>query len=150
MDPIHEQKQANKFLEGGMFYPTGHVLTGFATQTIAHQARAALERAGFSGEKVLIIDAATMAREARENLDAQGLLSLGASVPTRQKQLELAEDGCHFILVQAPGDADHERVIQALDGIEVRYAVKYHRLIIENLVDEVSNTAADSEPARVP
>lgn len=150
MDPIHDQKQANKFLEGGIFYPTGHVLAGFATQELASESRDALQRAGFSGEKVLMIDAATMAREARENLASQGLLSFGASLPTRQKQLDLAEQGVHFILVHAPGDEDHDRVIQALDGIELRYAVKYHTLIIENLVVDASNTAPNSEPARVP
>lgn len=150
MDPIHEQKDANKFMEGGIFYPTGHVVTAFPTAEDAKQARKSLEKAGFVGEQLLSIDARTMAREAAENLDSRGLMSVGASVPTRQKQLELAQQGCHFLVIHAPGDSDHERVMRALNGTQVRYAVKYHRLVIENLIVGIPNTAPDTEAARVP
>ncbi|MGQ0619831.1 MAG: hypothetical protein ACT4QA_07935 [Panacagrimonas sp.] len=150
MDPIHHQKEANKFFEGGIFYPTGHVITAFPTAEDAGRAQEALGKAGFVGDHVMSIDARTMAREAGENLDSRGLLSVGASVPTRQKQLELAQQGCHFLLIHAPEDADHERVMRTLSDTPVRYAVKYHRLVIQNLIDGIPNTAPDAEPARVP
>lgn len=150
MDPIHKQKDANKFMEGGIFYPTGHVVTAFATRELVENARKALAGAGFTDEHLLTIDASTMAREAKENLDSRGLMSVGASVPTREKQLELAEQGCHFLVIYAPEDADHEKVMSVLNGLEVRYAVKYRRLIIENLIVGIPDSAADSEPARVP
>lgn len=150
MDPIHEQKQANKFLEGGIFYPTGHLVTAFATADLAAQARRALREAGFPDAHLLSVDAETMAREAAENLHGHGLLSVGASVPTRQKQLDLAQEGCHFLVIYAPEDADHEKALQALAGLPPRYAVKYRRLIIENLIGEVPTAAAHPEPARTP
>lgn len=150
METITEQKQANKFLEGGIFYPTGHVLTGFETAEYAKKARQALSNAGFTDDHLLSISAAEMAREAAKNLDDKSGLSAGASVPTRQKQLELAEQGCHFLLAYAPGDEDHEKVLVALRGIPVNYAVKYRRLIIENLVPETRTAAVDPAAARVP
>lgn len=150
MEKIQEQKQANKFLEGGIFYPTGHIVTAFASAAQAARARDALLAAGFDDEHVQSIDDLTMAREAEENLDDSNVLSVGASLPTREKQLELAQEGCHFLLVYAPDDGDDERLMQALSGMEARYAVKYHRLIIENLLVGIADTAPDSEPARVP
>lgn len=150
MNPIHEQKDANKFMEGGIFYPTGHVVTGFATRELADDARKSLSGAGFADEHLLSIDDRTMAREAKENLDSRGVMSVGASVPTREKQLELAEQGCHFLVIYAPEEADHKRVERALAGMQVRYAVKYRGLIIENLIVGIPSSAADSEPARVP
>lgn len=149
MDPIHEQKQANKFFEGGIFYPTGHVVTAFATAEMAENARVAMQEAGFADEHLLSIDAASMVREATENLESRGVMSVGASVPAREMQLELARQGCHFLMIYAPQDADHERVMEILDDLNVRYAVKYHRLIIENLIVGIPHSAADSEPARV-
>lgn len=150
MEPIHEQAEANKFLEGRIFYPTGHVVTAFDTAEIAARAREALSKRGFPPEHLLSVDAATMAREAADNLDHKSLLSAGASVPTRQKQLQLAEAGCHFLIIYAPDDEDHERVLRALAGLPLKYAVKYHRLIIENLLPGAAMTAIDAEPARVP
>lgn len=150
METIQEQSQANKFLEGGIFYPTGHVLLAFANASLAATARTALEQGGVTEEQLLSIDAATMEHEARENLADHGLLSVGASLPAREMQLELAEQGCHFLLIYAPGEADHLRAFQCLTGLPVRYAVKYRTLVIENLMGEIPNPAYDSEPARVP
>ena len=149
MDPIQRQEQANNFLEGGIFYPTGHVVIGLPDSTSVDKATQALKNAGFEDQHLLGIDANTMVREATKNLAAANL-SAGSALPTRQKQLELAEEGCHFLVIYAPEDADHERAIMALSGLPVRYAVKYRRLVIENLVENIRSNTADSEPARVP
>ena len=61
----------------------------------------------------------------------------------------LAREGCHFLLIFAPDDDDQERAMQLLDGLAVRYAVKYHRLIIENLVKDI-DSSAPREAARSP
>lgn len=150
MKPIHDQKDANKFREGGIFYPTGHVVAAFDNAEVADEARQALLDAGFESDHVVAIDAAEMRREAGENLEHRGPLSIGASVPVRQKQLELAEDGCHFLMIFAPDDEDHERVKQALAGVSTRYAVKYRALVIENIAIDMTSGKPGSEPARVP
>lgn len=150
MKTIHEQSEANKFLEGGIFYPTGHMLVAFADSKLAAKGKSALKKAGFDDEQLLSIDARTMVHEAQENLDKPGLLSVGASLPARQKQLELAQQGCDFILIQAPEEEDHLRAIHCLEGLSVTYAVKYRALIIEDLIGTMKRPAADQESARVP
>lgn len=150
MHAVHEQKQANKFLEGGIFYPTGHVVLAFANAQQSARARQALLKAGFEEQHILSIDDRSMAREAAENLEDSGVLSVGASLPTREKQLELALEGCHFLLVYAPEDADHVLLIQTVTPLSPRYAVKYRRLIIENLLVGSADPGPEAEPARVP
>ena len=137
MHPVHNQKEANKVLEGGVFYPTGHIVAAFEDEASAMKAQECLVREHWPEDHVVYVDSAAMEREAEENLGDASFLSAGASVPARQKQLELAREGCHFLLIFAPDEEDQDRAMQLLDGLAVRYAVKYHRLIIENLVKDI-------------
>lgn len=149
MQPIHEQKEANKFLEGGVFYPTGHILVAFENAAAAKKAQDTLTHGQWPEDHVLAIDAASMVREAEENLQDASFLSAGASVPARQKQLELAQTGCHFLLIFAPDTDDQERAMKLLDGHRVVYAAKYNRLIIENLAKDI-RSSAPKQAARAP
>lgn len=149
VEPIQEQSQANKFIEGGIFYPTGHVLIAVADAALAARALSALQQAGFLPPQLLAIDAGTMEREAGDNLANHGILSVGASLPAREMQLNLAREGCHFLLIHAPEEEDHLRAVHSLTGLPVRYAVKYRTLVIENLINDVPHPAHDSEPVRV-
>lgn len=150
MQTIHRQADANKFMEGGVFYPTGYVVAAFPDPGAAGRVRAALLADGFDAEAVQHVDARTMAQEAEQNLDSKGLMAVGASVPVREKQLELARDGCDFLLIRAPENDEEARAVKALSSAPVRYAVKYKRLIIENLIPEIPSSTPDSAPARVP
>lgn len=150
MQHIHEQKEANKVMEGGMFYPTGYIVAAFPEAEDARTLRDRLVAAGFDDDAVRHVGADEMAREAEDNLEHRGLMSVGASVPVREKQLELARQGCDFLLIHCPEDAEEARVVKMLGTVPVRYAVKYRRLIIENLVRDVPSSTPDAEPARVP
>ena len=149
MKPIHEQKEATRFLEG-VFYPTGHMVVGLEDQQAAEKAHEALMRAGVPEEHVTLIDAASMEREAGDSLSQVSLLSVGASIPAREMQQDLAREGCAFLLIFAPEEQDHERIAQLLRGHPVRYAVKYRALIIENLMNSIRSSSGDTAPARVP
>lgn len=149
MQPVHDQKEANKFLEGGVFYPTGHIVAAFETAATALEAQEALVRGQWPEDHVVYIDSASMAQEAEENLHDASFLAAGASVPARQKQLELAEAGCHFLLIFAPDTEDQQRAMTLLGGHSVVYAAKYNRLIIENLVKDIQSSA-HKEAARTP
>lgn len=149
MKAVHEQKEANRFLEGGVFYPTGHILAAFKDSTTAAEAQRALVDGHFPEDHVLAIDSATMVKEAEENLQEASFLAAGASVPARQKQLELAQQGCHFLLVFAPDDEDQAMAMRLLGGHAVVYAAKYNRLIIENLVKDIQSSAS-KQAARTP
>lgn len=149
MHPVHDQKEANKFLEGGVFYPTGHIVVAFENASAARKAQGVLTRGQWPEDHVMYVDAASMADEAEENLQDASFLSAGASVPARQKQLELAKAGCHFLLVFAPDTDDQERAMSLLNGHPVVYAAKYNRLIIENLVKDI-HSSSSKEAARSP
>ena len=149
MHPVHHQKEANKVMEGGVFYPTGHIVAAFEDEASALKAQECLVREHWPEDHVVYVDPPAMEREAEENLDDASFLAAGASLPARQKQLELARAGCHFLLIFAPDDDDQERAMQLLDGMAVRYAVKYHRLIIENLVQDI-HSSSHTEAARSP
>lgn len=154
MHPIRDQKQANRFLEGGVFYPVGHILLGFeagcGTGDALDEACEALTQGGVPPDHVTRFDAASMEHEAGENLKSTGLMSVGASLPAREMQLELAKDGCEFLLIYAPSDEDQAKVIELLRGQPLRYAVKYHRLVIEDLLTKLDSSAEKKERARVP
>lgn len=150
MTHIEKQADANRFLEGGMFYPTGRIVAAFPSQADAEDAVRALAARGIGPDAVQSIDALTMHREARENLDqAIPYLTLGAALPVREKQLELAEQGCHFLLIAADTDRDTQTAMQALSQARIRYAVKYNRLTIDNLVRDIPSATGDREAARV-
>lgn len=151
MSQFQNQADANRRMEGGLFYPTGHIVAAFPEEKNACEAREALVQEGFGEEAVVAIPPDSMVREARRNLDeARPFLSLGASLPVRQKQLQLAEEGCHFLMIEAGSVERQERIMAVLSKVPVRYAVKYNRLVIENLVKDLPSRTPDREAARVP
>lgn len=150
MSELKRQQDANQVSEAGMFYPTGYIVAGFAESATAKDARSNLQRQGFGDEDLKYVPAAEMAREAAKNLENPSFFaSTGASMPTRQKQLELAQDGYEFLLIHAPDKEDEKRALQALAGAPPSYAIKYKRLIIENLMQEIPVAASRSQSTRV-
>lgn len=149
MSQLLEQSDKNAESEGGMFYPTGYLVMAFDAAADAGRARDALAMAGFPPGELTLVAPEEMRRQAAENLEHPTLLAaLGSTVAIRQKQLDLAEEGCSFLLVPAAGDAEEARAVEALDAVPVRYAVKYRRLVIENLLPKLSRAQPDPEPAR--
>lgn len=150
MSKVERQQDANQFSEAGLFYPTGHIVAGFEHAKGARDALKQLKAAGFSDEQARFVSNTEMAREAEKNLQSPSFFaSMGSSLPVREKQLELAQQGWNFLLIHAPHDADEARATQALDGSQVGYAIKYRALIIENLLPNIA-TRAEHAPARVP
>lgn len=150
MSELKRQEDANQASEAGMFYPTGYIVAGFADSATAKDAQAGLQRQGFGHEDLKYVPAAEMAREAARNLENPSFFaSTGSSMPTRQKQLELARDGYDFILIHAPKKEDEKRALQALASAPPRYAIKYKRLIIENLMHEIPTPSSQSQSSRV-
>lgn len=139
----------SKDREGGVFYPTGHALLGFADAETADRAREALLEAVTGSEDCVRISAAQVATEAAQEIEKPGLLAgFGASLGIREQQLRLAKEGAEFVLVKAVDEAAGDRVLQALGDIPLRYGVRYGRLVIENLVDKAPHTADDAKPSR--
>src|SRR3546814_11518169 len=117
MSELKRQEDANQISEAGMFYPTGYIVAGFADSASAKEAQASLQRQGFGNEDLKYVSAAEMAHEAARNLDHPSFFaSTGSSMPTRQKQLELARDGHDFVLIHATSTADEKRTVTDLAG----------------------------------
>lgn len=147
MTRMDHQAEANQKSEAGMFYPTGYIVSGFADSDTAHKAQQQLRKRGFGEADVKYVAASEMKREAGKNLENPSFFaSTGASMPTRQKQLELANEGYEFVMIYAPEDEDEQRAIQALSTVAARYAVKYKRLIIENLMPQIPGTSGGEAP----
>lgn len=150
MSELKRQEDANQALEAGMFYPTGYIVAGFVDTATAKDAQAGLQRQGFAAEDLKYVAAAEMVRAAAKNLENPSFFaSTGASMPTRQKQLELARRGYDFVLIHAPGKEDEDRALQALASTPPRYAIKYKRLIIENLMQDIPAPPSQSQTSRV-
>jgi hypothetical protein len=150
MSKLKRQEDANQVSEAGMFYPTGHIVAGFGDAATAKKAQEFLKQQGFGDHDLRYVPAAEMARDAARNLENPSLFaSSGSSMPTRQKQLELAKDGCEFVIIYAPDKEDERRALHALAALPTCYAVKYKRLIIENVLQDIPSQGARREASRV-
>lgn len=141
--------QADKPREGGVYYPTGWIVAAFGEAEDARRAQQLFSENGFRDQDLVPMPAVRVAQEAQQNLASPGLIaSLGASVQVRQRQLELARQGCDFLLIHAPEDGQHQAALSLLSRLPVRYAVKYRQLVIEDLIPLTSPGTADREHAR--
>ena len=149
MSKMKEQSDENQSSEGGMFYPRGYIVAGFDTAELAQQAEQSLRDAGFLAGDVTRVTAADMAQQAGANLENPSTFAaLGATVAIRQKQYDLAKDGCEFLLIKAEQDEQEAIALSALSAGTIRYAVKYRMLVIENMLPKISSATPDPEPAR--
>ncbi len=140
---------AGSFIEGGLFYPVGYIVAGLPEQQDASQIHQNLLAQGLQQDECALVSADAMVKAAEKDLDAGSVLAaFGSTAQVREKQLQLAREGCHFLMVKVVSEADKERVLRELGQVRVRYAVLYHRLAIENLIAHIPSAAANGEPAR--
>jgi len=150
MEKLVRQSEAERLLEAGMFYPTGYIVSAHTSHSEAIIAADNLFNQHFSDSEVTIVKAEEMVRQAGLNLEHPAIFAaMGATIAVRQKQYDLAKnDGCSFILIHAATDEREEAAIRALSRGPIRYAVKYRRLVIENLLPKIPGADPDPEPAR--
>ena len=90
-----------------------------------------------------------MAAAAAKDIDNSGpLAALGSSAKVRGKQLQLAREGCDFLVIRVDSDEQKDHIMQLLARVPVRYVVHYRRLVIEDLIDHIPSATADRETAR--
>ena len=119
----------------GTYNPVGHVLVALPSDSLAQEARQALRDIGFDDEDVLLYSA----DEEREQMErmfshASDFAGYGYEVTLMRRYQTLAREGCGWLLVYAP-DAPHaERVAEVARRFGARCAVKYHWLVVEDLL----------------
>ena len=119
----------------GAFKPVGHVLMAVRDEDQAKAAEQALRDAGFDEEDVLHFSAGEHAGRMDEMLDhASDFAGFGYEIVLMRRYKKLSGEGCRWLLVYAPTDEEGERVGDIARRFGSPMAVKYHRLVEEDLV----------------
>lgn len=119
----------------GAFKPVGHVLLAVRDDAQVREARQALRDAGFSDEDVLDFSAAEHAGRMEQMLDhASEFAGFGYEIVLMRRYKKLSDEGCRWLLVYAPEDEEAERVADIARRLGSPSAVRYHRLVEEDLV----------------
>lgn len=134
----------------GVFNPVGHTVIAYRSADAMQPAVQALLADGFTEAALVRYSAAEMLAQTGDDLhSATALASLGQGLNLVKAHRELAQQGCSFLVVQAPDDAQAERVAAVALATHAVAAQRYGRFIVEELVDQVDGEAQVFEsPAR--
>ena len=118
----------------GVFSPTGHVVMAITNDAEAQQARAALVQSGFSDDDVTRYSKEEVLAEfEKSEAHAVDPIQIGQDVAKVEEYLQLANQGCGFLVVQAPEDEDAKRAVRIVKPFGLKFAEKYNRLTLEEL-----------------
>jgi hypothetical protein len=118
----------------GAFKPVGHVLMAVRQDKLAEVLQA-LRDAGFADDDILDFSADEHAGRMEQMLDhASDFAGFGYEIVLMRRYKKLADEGCAFLLIYAPEDGKTARVTEVAERFGLPAAVKYHRLVEEDLV----------------
>ena len=134
----------------GVFYPTGHVFALFASQQAAQQAAAALQAAAHQGS-LAYADPEGIRREITHTADDDitSLPSVGADSDIVRRIDDLARHGYHGVLIEVHDKDAIENVQHQLAQAQAAAAFYYRTFIIEELVQQTQDHAADNPSVQV-
>jgi hypothetical protein len=119
----------------GSFKPVDHVVLAFADGAKAEAATRDLVQAGFGEADVLAYGAADAHDRFRAMIEhASDAAGFGYEISLMRRYQQLAREGASWLIVYAPEDAQSERVAEVARRHGALAAVKYHRLVIEDIV----------------
>ena len=119
----------------GAFKPVDHVVLAFADDATADAATQALRKAGFGDSDVIAYSAAEKDSRMRAMLEhASDAAGFGYEISLMRRYQQLARDGASWLVVYAPQDEQGERVGEIAKQHGALAAVKYHRLVVEDIV----------------
>lgn len=124
----------------GAFYPTGHVFALFKDEAAARQAIDALQTAQHQGA-LAHADPARIHSEITHSAQGQDetLPSPGADNDIVRRIQDLADRGCHGVLVELADKDTIETVQSVVEAQQAQAAFYYRTLIIEELVEQPKN-----------
>jgi hypothetical protein len=118
----------------GVFAPVGYVVLAFQEEREAAQARQALLTGGYEDDEVMPFSSQQVISAAEDTRDNMSVLAyLGTELAHQRMQLEYARQGCTFLVVYAPTEAETSRVLRVARRYRVRLAHKYNRLTVEEI-----------------
>ena len=119
----------------GNFNPVGHVVLAFADDKTAVKATAALLAVGFGAQDVLAYTSEAVKPRLQNMADTAGEgAGFGYEITLLRRYLVLAGEGCGWLIVYAPEDDATARVGDVATKFGAKSAVKYNRLVNEDLV----------------
>ena len=116
----------------GVYSATGHVVTAFTSDAEAKKARETLLRNGFSEEDVTHYNRHEVLwefeRSAPQAFDA---IQNGQAMHKFEEYLELAGQGCGFLVVHTPEDEVAKRAVRTVMPFGLKFAENYKRWTLE-------------------
>ena len=117
----------------GVFSPTGHAIIAMATDADVEKVRQMLLRNGFGEEDVTHYNKNEVLWEfERSEEQAVNLFKIEQEVAKFEEYLELASQGCGFLVVRAP-DEVAKRAVHIAMPFGLKFAEKYKRWTLEEL-----------------
>ena len=118
----------------GVFSPTGHVVMAFASDEEAKKAQKALLQNGFREDDVTHYSKDEVLWEFEKSEEhIVDPIQIGQDVAKVEEYLELARQGCGFLVVHAPEDEEARRAVRIVKPFGLKFAEKYNRLTLEEL-----------------
>ena len=119
----------------GALNPVGNAVLAFASDAVAADAKAALLQAGFGDADILSYTSG----ELFPNLDemmrkASGAAGFGYEITLMRRYMTLASEGCGWLVVYAPDEAQTAKVQDIARQFAAKSAVRYGMLASEDLV----------------
>ena len=119
----------------GVLNPVGHIVLAFPDDGVASEAVTALRASDFGADDILVYLGAEATERLRERVStASHAAGFGYEITLMRRYLALAERGCGWLIVYAPDDAAARRVTEVATRLGARCAVRYHRLVNEDLI----------------
>lgn len=119
----------------GTLKPVGYVIAALPTADDAARAAQALADAGTSPDDVLYFTPSETTQEIEDGLrNSSSAAGFGYEITIMRRFHKLASEGHRLLLIYAPATKDEERVRDVLAAHGAISAVKYNRLIVEELI----------------
>lgn len=119
----------------GAFNPVGHAILAFENDAVAAEARQALQEAGFGDDDILASTSAVLFPNLDEMMrNASGAAGFGYEITLMRRYLTLASKGAGWLAVYSPEDEQTEKIKAVAERLQALSAVRYGRLLHEDLV----------------
>jgi hypothetical protein len=119
----------------GVFKPVGHTVIAYRSDADLQAALSSLAEAGFPESACARYTPAEMKAQVDLQLEsASPLATFGYELDLVKAHGALAEDGCSFLVVHAPEDAEAERVAAIARATQAVTAQHYGTFMIEDVI----------------
>jgi len=119
----------------GALNPVGHAVLAFQDDDAAKGAAEALQQQGFGDEDILRYSSGELFPNLNELMrTASGAAGFGYEITLMRRYMTLASEGAGWLVVYAPEEEQTAKVQQLAKDRQARSAVKYGRLLHEDLI----------------